>query len=164
MSLTRRTALLILIGAVIGFANRPVGAQEKMGDSRVQVTIKAEIVRLDDVEGHVVTHFESKGYNLRLGTWTLNRGTSDLIKSNGTAQGYTKTSYPDGAVSFSKWEGRTTTTMVNGKAVTTSAGTWSLISGTEEWRNREAGGTWKSKAVGDGISFVEWEGEWRPKR
>ena len=108
--------------------------------------------------------FENKGYNLKTGTWTVNRGTNDLIKGNGTGRGYTTTNYPDGAVSYASWEGKTTTVVLDGRSIATSAGTWKLISGTGDWKNREGGGTWKSKVVGDGIGFVEWEGEWRPKR
>ena len=165
MTLMRAMAVLIVIPAVIlGLTTATVTAQEKMADSRVQVVTKAELVRLDDVEGHTMTTFENKGSNLQGGSWTVNRGTNDLIKGNGTARGYTTTNYPDGAVSYASWEGKTTTVVVDGKSVATSAGTWKLISGTGEWKNREASGTWKSKGVGDGIGVVEWEGEWRPKR
>ena len=165
MMLIRATAVLIVLLAIIlGLTTATVTAQEKMVDSRVQVITKVDVARLDDVEGHTMATFENKGYNLKIGSWTVNRGVSDLIKGNGTARGYTTTNYPDGAVTYSSWEGKTTTVVVDGKSIATSAGTWKLISGTGEWKNREGGGTWKSKVVGDGISFVEWEGEWRPKR
>lgn len=149
---------------ILGLSTTTVSSQEKMGDSRVQVTVKTEVARHDDVEGHTITLFESKGYNLKTGSWTVNRGTSDVIKGNGASQGYTKTHYPDGAVTFTRWEGEATTTMVDGKPVTSSAGAWLLMSGTGEWQNREAGGTWRAKAVGDGVTFVEWAGEWRSKK
>ena len=165
MTLIRATAVLIVLLAIIlGLTTATVTAQEKMVDSRVQVITKVDVARLDDVEGHTMATFENKGYNLKIGSWTVNRGVSDLIKGNGTARGYTTTNYLDGAVTYSSWEGKTTTVVVDGKSIATSAGTWKLISGTGEWKNREGGGTWKSKVVGDGISFVEWEGEWCPKR
>ena len=165
MTLIRATAVLIVLLAIIlGLTTATVTAQEKMADSRVQVITKVDVARLDDVEGHTMATFENKGYNLKTGTWTVNRGTNDLIKGNGTGRGYTTTNYPDGAVTYSSWEGTTTTVVVDGKSIATSAGTWKLISGTGDWKNREGGGTWKSKVVGDGIGFVEWEGEWRPKR
>jgi len=123
MTLMRAMAVLIVIPAVIlGLTTATVTAQEKMADSRVQVVTKAELVRLDDVEGHTMTTFENKGYNLQGGSWTVNRGTNDLIKGNGTARGYTTTNYPDGAVSYSSWEGKTTTVVVDGKSIATSAG------------------------------------------
>jgi len=56
-----------------GLATWPAGAQEKMGDSRVQVTVKADIVRLDDVDV------------LRQGSWVAVLGTSDLTKGNAIA-------------------------------------------------------------------------------
>jgi hypothetical protein len=162
---SKNPAVLIMIAALIlGLAPATVTAQEKFGDSRVQVTVKAEVVRLDDVEGHTLVTFQNKGYNLKAGTWMVTNGTSDLVKGNGTGRGYTTTYYPDGVMNYTSWEGKTTTTVVDGKSIATSEGTWRLISGTGEWRNREGGGTWKSRAVGDGVSFVEWEGEWRPKR
>jgi len=165
MTPMRALAVLIVIPAVIlGLTTATPTAQEKMADSRVQVITKVDLVRLDDVDFHTMATFENKGYNLKTGSWTVNRGTSDLIKGNGTARGYTTTHYSDGAVSYSSWEGKTTTMVVDGKSIATSAGTWQLVSGTGDWRNREMSGTWKAKAVGEGISFVEWEGEWRPKR
>jgi hypothetical protein len=164
MTVTRAMAITIVLAAwSCGMTIATAIAQEKMADSRVQVT-KAEVVRVDDVEGHTIALFENKGYNLKTGSWTVNRGTNDLIKGNGTGRGYTTTTHPDGSVNYSSWEGKTTTTVIDGKSVSTSSGTWQLLSGTGEWRNREANGTWKTKTVGDGVSFVEWEGEWRPKR
>ena len=165
MTLIRATLMLIVLSAtILGLTTAPVTAQEKMADSRVQVVTKVDVVRLDDVEGHTTATVETKGYNLKSGSWTVVRGVSDLIKGNGTAQGYSTTNYPDGAVMYASWEGKTTTVVVDGKSIATSAGTWKIIAGTGDWKNREGGGTWKSKVVGDGISFVEWEGEWRPKR
>lgn len=165
MTLMRAMALLILSQMVVlGLTPATVIAQEKIGDSRVQVITKLELIRLDDVEGHTIAIFENKGYNVKTGSWTLNRGTNDLIKGTGTAQGYTTTHYPDGAISYASWEGKATMTVVDGKPTPTSSGTWKLVSGTGDWKNREGGGTWKAKVVGDGVSLVEWEGEWRPKR
>lgn len=165
MSVARATAMtMVLAACFVGITTATTMAQERMGDARVQVITKADVVRLDDAEGHTIGMFESKGYNLKTGSWTLNRGTNDLIKGNGSGQGYTTTYYPDGAITYSSWEGKTTMSVVDGKSISTSAGTWKLISGTGEWKNREASGTWKTRPVGDGVSFVEWEGEWRPKR
>ena len=56
-----------------GLATWPAGAQEKMGDSRVQATVKADVVRLDDVDV------------LRQGNWVAVLGTSDLTKGNAIA-------------------------------------------------------------------------------
>lgn len=165
MTLIRATVVLIVLSAILlGLTTAAVVAQEKLADSRVQVTTKVEVVRLDDVEGHTIAIFENKGYNLKYGSWTLNRGTNDVIKGNGTARGYTTTHYPDGAITYSSWEGKSTMIVVDGKPVSTSSGTWKLLSGTGIWKDREGGGTWKAKVVGEGVSFVEWEGEWRPKR
>ena len=118
MTLIRATLMLIVLSAtILGLTTAPVTAQEKMADSRVQVVTKVDVVRLDDVEGHTTATFENKGYNLKTGSWTVNRGTSDLIKGNGTARGYTTTHYSDGAVSYSSWEGKTTTVVVDGKSI-----------------------------------------------
>ena len=165
MTLMRAYAMLVvIIAVVVGFIPATVTAQEKMGDSRVQIITKIDVVRLDDVDGHTLTTFENKGYNLKTGTWTLNRGVTDAIKGIGTARGYTTTNYPDGVVTYSSWEGKTTLVVVDGKPVPMASGTWRMLSGTGDWKNRDASGTWKSKAVGDGVSLVEWEGEWRPKQ
>jgi hypothetical protein len=155
---------IVLSAVLFGLTPATLTAQEKISDTRVQVITKLELVRLDDVEGHTIAIFENKGYNLKNGSWTLNRGTNDLVKGNGTAQGYTKTHYPDGSTTYSSWEGKATMITVDGKPMSTSSGTWKLLSGTGIWKDREGGGTWKAKGVGEGVSFVEWEGEWRPKR
>lgn len=164
MKQERAALILIVIGAIVALTGTSAIAQEKFGDTRVNVTVKSEIIRLDDVEGHVITIFESKGYDLRRGTHVINRGTSDVVKGNGSHRGYTKTFYPDGNVNFGQWEGKVTTAVVDGKPVTTFAGTWTLIKGGGEWANREASGTYRGKGIGEGISLTEWEGEWRLKR
>src|SRR5439155_585548 len=78
MTLIRATAVLIVLLAIIlGLTTATVTAQEKMVDSRVQVITKVDVARLDDVEGHTMATFENKGYNLRIGRWTVNRGESE---------------------------------------------------------------------------------------
>jgi|SRR5689334_13439727 len=164
MTFRRALTMLMISAVLLALTPAMLTAQEKMADTRVQVNTKVEVVRLDDVEGHTMATFENKGYNLKERSWTFVHGTSDLTKGNGTVQGYITTHYPDGALLYASWEGKATMTPVDGKPVSTSSGTWKVVSGTGVWKDREGSGTWKSKAVGDGVTFVEWEGEWRPKR
>lgn len=153
-----------LAAAVLLVSALPALAEEKIGDTRVSVTAKLEVIKLDDVEGHIISIAESKGYDLKSGTWVINRLTSDLVKGNGTHRGYTKSMNPDGDVAFSKWEGRVTTTMADGKPRTTFEGTWTHIGGTGKWTNRKASGTYRGAVIGEGVSRTEWDGVWTEKK
>jgi hypothetical protein len=157
-------ALTLAVGMIVAVTGHSL-AQETMGDKRVNTATKVEVVRVDDVEGHVLLLIESKGYDLGSGNVVINKAVADLVKGNGRHWGYVKTLYKDGDISHSRFEGEVMTRPgSDGKPQTRAEGTWSMISGTGKWENRTARGTYKSTNVAEGMNFVEWEGAWESKR
>jgi hypothetical protein len=157
---------LILLGLIVAVGVTASDAQDKgkLGDKGITMTLKQEVVKLDDTEGHVLALFESKRYDLDSGSVSINNGVSDVIKGNGVVRGYFKFIEKDGDILLGKFDGKVTTTTSGGKPVTTGEGTWSSSRGTGKWQNRQATGTYKSKVAGEGVSVTEWEGSWEVKR
>lgn len=141
--------------------NVPSAAQEqiKLKDKRYWVPIKSEIIKVDDIEGHIIQSGESKGIDVGSGAISISKGVFDLVKGNGTHWSYTTTKAPDGTI-FTKAQGKVTTTLSpEGKPITTAEGTWSYVKGTGKYEGLQGSGTWKLKMVGEGISLMDWEGE-----
>jgi hypothetical protein len=164
----RRSTLrtLVVLGLALALAATSSEAQEKgkIGDKGVEMILKQEIVKLEDVEGHVLVMYESKRYDLNGGSIAMINGVNDVIKGNGVTRGYFRFTEADGDMLLGKYEGKVTTAASGGKPVTISEGTWSGTRGTGKWQNREATGTFKNQAVGDGVVVGNWEGTWEAKR
>ncbi len=127
-------------------------------------TIKTEVMKIDDTEGHIIMITESKGVDVNLGTVAVSRSIWDLVKGNGTVQGYTTNTDTDGHINYSKQQGKVTTTLSPaGKPIMTVEGTFSLIKGTGKWEGFQGGGPWKLKTIGEGISVMDWQGEFIKK-
>ncbi len=91
---------------------------------------------------------------------TLSIGQSDLVKGNGTNQGYGKLAQ-NGDSAFLKWEGQVITTLsANGRPMIAFEGTWSWTKGTGQFENIQGGGTYKGKYISRTIWTNEWEGEY----
>jgi len=157
----RLMVILISLGLIFAFGVMTSVAQEKvkLKDKRYWFTIKTEVMKIDDTEGHIILISETKGVDVGTGGISISRSFSDLVKGNGTHQSYSTTMSPDG-VTFNKAEGKVTTALSPaGKPITTMEGTWSTIKGTGKWEGFQGGGTWKLKVIGEGISVMDWEGE-----
>lgn len=152
--LKSRRLMLILISFALIFAFGVMTsvAQEKvkLKDKRYSFTIKTEVIKIDDIEGHIIQIVELKGVDVGTGDVSFNRMFLDLVKGNGTLQGYTTTRGPDGSnARFFKIQGTGTTTLSpEGKPIMTSEGTGTLIKGTGKYEGFQGGGTFKSKGIG----------------
>lgn len=161
------TLLLISLASIFIFGLTGSLAQEKtkMSGKIFVVNIKYEVIKLDDVEGHVLVEHGWKGVDVVAGSLLFMSGHSDYVKGNGPHRTYSKVVYPDGDIIFIKAEGRTTTTLSpEGKPVTTIKGTLSFIRGTGKFENIQGSGTYKGKVIGPGILTYEWEGEYFIKK
>jgi hypothetical protein len=161
------TLLLISLASIFIFGLTGSLAQEKtkMSGKIFLVNIKYEVIKLDDVEGHVLVEHGWKGVDVVAGSLIFMSGHSDYVKGNGPHRTYAKMVDPDGDVSFVKAEGRTTTTLSpEGKPVTTIKGNMSFIRGTGKFENIQGGGTYKGKVIGPGILSYEWEAEYFIKK
>jgi hypothetical protein len=161
------TLLLISLASIFIFGLTGSLAQEKtkIEGKIFLVNIKYEVIKLDDVEGHVLVEHGWKGVDVVSGSQVFMSGHSDYVKGNGPHRSYSKMVDPDGDVSFNKAEGRTTTTLSpEGKPVTTIKGTFSFIRGTGKYENIHGGGKYKGKVIGPGMLTYEWEGEYFIKK
>jgi hypothetical protein len=159
--------MLTSLALIFAFGVMTSVAQEKVKtkDRRYWFTTKIEVIKIDDAEGHIIQIAEVKGVDVGSGSVAFSRSFSDVVKGNGTIQGYSTVMEPDGAnVRFLKHQGKITTTLSpGGKPIITAEGTYSLIRGTGTWEGLQGGGTWKSKTIAEGISIMDWEGEFTKK-
>lgn len=163
----RLTLLLISLASIFMFGLTTSLAQEKTKiEGKISlVNTKYEVIKLDDIEGHVLVQHGWKGVDVVTGDQVFTSGSSDYVKGNGPHRSYSKMVDPDGDVYFNKAEGRTTTTLSpEGKPVTTIKGTFSFTRGTGKFENIQGGGTYKGKIIGPGILTYEWEGEYFIKK
>ena len=158
--------LLISLSAIFFFGVTTSFAQEKIKFNGKRFgTGTSESIKLDDTEGHTLGMGTSKGVDVVTSAIFISNSTSDLVKGNGTHQGYTKTMYKNGDISFSKFQGKVSTTMSpKGIPLVTFEGTWSLTKGVGKWENAQGNGTYKGKFVGPGIFTYDWEGEYSIKK
>jgi hypothetical protein len=158
--------ILITLALVFAFGVMTSVAQEKikLKDKRYWVTTKMEVFKIDDTEGHILQISESKGIDAGTSTVGISVGFYDLIKGNGTGESYVSNTDTDGHVWYIKTQGKVTTTLSPaGKPITTIEGTFSLIKGTGKWEGFQGGGSWKLKKIGEGMSVMDWEGEFTKK-
>ena len=128
-------------------------------------------INVGDTEGHIIVLSEYEGFNVSTGknkfmdgAQDVGMGFSDLVKENGTDQGYGNFSL-NGDVIFWKDQGKTATTLSpEGKPVTTSEGSWTYIKGTGKYENIQGSGTYKGKPISRTIFIAEWEGEYFIKK
>lgn len=159
--------LLISLFAIFAFGVTTSLAQEKtkVKGKRFGVFTSGDSVKVEDTEGHTIATGMSKGVDVVQGSVFLNWSTSDMVKGNGTHQGYVKTMFKDGDVIYGKWQGNISTTMSpKGIPLVTFEGTWSWTEGTGKWKNVQGNGTYKGKFIGPGIFTYDWEGEYLSKK
>jgi hypothetical protein len=157
--------ILTILAFILALSVTTSTAQEKlkMKVKSVGVFTTLEQMKLDDTEGHTLTSYEAKGAGSGSdGEFTfLNQGMSDLVKGNGTHNGYWKATDKDGHSQWAKWQGKVTTTLSpEGKPIVKFGGAWSFTKGTGKWENVQGGGTYKGWFIGQGIYTAITEGEY----
>jgi hypothetical protein len=104
--------LLISLAAVFALGVTTSLAQEKIKIKGKRFgTFKSEPIKVDDIEGHILSTGMGKGVDVISGSIFFSWSTADLVKGNGTHQGYGKTIDKDGDVRFDKFQGKVSTTM-----------------------------------------------------
>ncbi len=85
--------ILISFALIFAFGVMTSVAQEKVKikDKRYWVTIKSEVMKVDDIEGHIISIGETKGIDVGSGAITISKGGFDAVKGNGTHWSYSKT-------------------------------------------------------------------------
>ena len=161
--------LFITLASILVFGVTTSLAQEKVKTKRTDygVVVKYETFKVDDAEGHALNLYENRGAGVgSVGESTfVAKGTSDLIKGNGTHKGYYKNTDKDGNAFFTRWQGKVSTTKSpEGKPIMTWEGTWSYVKGTGKWKNVEGGGTYKGGFIARGVYVNYIEGEYFIKK
>ncbi len=158
MSKSKIVAMMALITFAMGIILVGDALAEERGnvvDREVCYMTTIQTLKVPDMEGHTIHLLEAKGiaFSEKWGASLIyNTCTLDLIKGEGTGQGYTQCTYPDGSTTTSKWEGK-----VGASGV--AEGTWTWIKRTGKFEGIQGAGTYKSYNMGPGQWYSNGEGE-----
>ena len=133
--------ILIIAALLLVPATQARAKSEKVeGKSFTQIT-RIHVIKVGDVDGHVIGAFERRGLGFINGEVTtyLNRGMFDYTKGNGTAEGYVTYTYEDGSTTVAKWQGTVAPTKDNRS---TGKGTYTHIGGSGRFEGIKGGGSW----------------------
>ena len=113
----------------IGVTNSIAQEKKKVSDTTYWFTTKTEVIKVNEVKGHIMQISESKGINVGRKELAICRNTYDFVKGNGTLHGYSTLMGLDGKVTRNlKQEGKVITFLsAEGKPIMTGEGTWVVV-------------------------------------
>jgi hypothetical protein len=120
-------------------------------------------LKVPDVEGHSIYLFESKGigFSEKWGSYLIYHTTTlDLIKGEGTHQGYAHSTFPDGSTITLKFAGKNFGTSRTATGSQGSEGTYTYIKGTGKFEGIQGRGAYKSYHMGQGQWYTDGESEY----
>jgi len=128
-------------------------------------------IGFDDVEGHMILLSKWEGINWSTGAQKfMDRAEvsfivyADYIKGNGPFWGYIKMSQ-NGDVVYSKFKGKTTTTLSpKGKPLMTFETEMEIVRGTGQYMGIQGSMKAKNQMISSTIMMSEWEGEYYIKK
>jgi hypothetical protein len=138
-------AVFFLIAALILLPAAQAGEKtEKFKGRHVTQISKIDVVKVDDVEGHVIGILQRRGLDFKNGEIGIYRNWAyfDVIKGKGTATGYSQVTYEDGSTTFATVQG--TLEPLEGKRAT-GKGTFTFVRGSGRFEGIKGGGTWTFK-------------------
>jgi hypothetical protein len=157
----------------VAFGTASLNAQDAtMISGKISATYtQQDSIVVGDEMGHLLTLTVSDGENVSTadnafmdGAKIVNMGYSDLIKGNGTQQGYVKFAAGDD-MAFAKWEGKVTTVPdTAGAPVTSFEGTFTYIKGAGKFESIKGSGTFKGGFTSKTEYFAEWQGKYLVKK
>jgi hypothetical protein len=115
--------------------------------------------KLGDVEGHVICSYQVPGVAVFPdGTLAarVTTGTLDYINGEGTAEGYTITTHPDGSTHTGKWSG---ISKVNDQKVRIIEGPYECVAGSGRFAGIKCEGKYLSTVQEGGFMIGEFEGK-----
>ena len=158
MSKTKIVGMMALITFAMGIllvGNAVAGERGKIAAREVFYSPTVHTLKVPDMEDHIIMMYEGKGISFpeKWGACLVNTiGIVDLVKGEGTCQGYNQYSFPDGSTMSGKWEGRV--------GVAGAEGTWTFIKGTGKFKGIQGEGTWKGYMMSPERSYSDWEGKY----
>jgi hypothetical protein len=132
-------------------------AKEKKKATGTSVQVEFHPIKVDDEEGHIIAVFENKVVYTDSDTGEKSVGrTTGILDMNmktgkGTMRGYAVRTFPNGDKYIGTWEGKPV-----GEGHT--QGTYTIINGTGSLEGLKGEGTWDSRSLAQGVTFVEYEG------
>ena len=170
---SKKWLLLVSVVSLVAFGVTSSIAQEKIKiTGKITATVtESSAIKIGDLEGHTFLISRSEGTSASTGknqfmdgALVVNHNFSDLIKGNGSHEGYVIFS-KDGDNVTAAWKGKVTTTISSGNVpMTTMEGTYTYTKATFHSENIQGGGNYKGKYISDKTYVVEWEGEYSAKR
>jgi hypothetical protein len=170
MSKSKILGMMVLIAFVMGIllvGDALAGESGKVVTREVMNMAAVQTLKVPDVEGHAIRLCEAKGigFSEKWGAYlAYHTYTIDLIKGEGTSQGYAHYTFPDGSTYDTKFEGKNkgaATEFSAGIAGSVNAeGTWTYIKGTGKFEGIHGGGTYKVYVLGPGQWYADVEGEY----
>ena len=155
--------LIFTLGVTTSTAQQKI----KVSGKHTLATIEQNAINVGDTDGHIISLGEFEGSNVSTGEKKFMDGAldvgmtfSDMVKGNGSHQGYGKMSL-NGNVIIWKHQGKSVTTLSpEGMPVTTVEGTYTWINGSGKYENIKGSGTYKGTYISKTIVVLEWEGEY----
>jgi hypothetical protein len=158
MSWSKIVSGLIVVLFVFGIAMVDCAvAEEKRKATGISVQVNFHPIKVDDEEGHIIAVSESKVVytDSATGEKSVGRTTGfldiNMKTGKGMMRGYNVRTFPNGDKWFTNWEGKPV-----GKGH--AKGTYTIINGTGSLEGVKGEGTWDSKSLAQGVSFIEYEG------
>jgi hypothetical protein len=148
-------ALIAFTMAILLVGNALAGERGKISSRNVYYSPTFHTLKVPDVEDHTIMLYEGKGISFteKWGACLVyEAGIVDTIKGEGTCQGYTQYSFPDGSTTMQKWEGRL--------GAARNEGTWTYIKGTGKFNGIQGKGTWKASLMSPERWYSDGVGEY----
>ncbi len=163
MALFLTIALILALGITTSIAQQTM----KVAGEMALTQTNQNKVEVGDVENHAMNLTQYEGTNASVGeqemmdgAQVVNLSFGDLVKGNGTHQGYVKLTSGDDTT-FAGWEGIVTAVVSEeGTPHITVKGTFSWIKGTGGFENIQGNGTYSGEFTSETTLKVEWEGEY----
>lgn len=152
------SSLKYLVPLVLIIPSLAQAGEMPMKGQYVNLKPDAKCSEVGDVEGHVLCTFEIPSVGIRdSGEYytRIVKGTGDYVKGVGTHQGYTISTFADGATFSAQWKG---SAKFNDQKVRVSEGAYNCLAGTERFANVKCNGTWSSSAQKGGFTLGIYEG------
>jgi hypothetical protein len=148
----------VVIGAV--FLSSPAQAGEQPLKGRyINLSGENNCTKIGDKEeGHIICTYELPSTGIRDDGEIYGRvikGTLDWTKGAGSVEGYTVSTFADGSMLVSTYEG---VTKVGADKVQVSEGTLTCVSGSGRFQGAKCQGTWKNHRAKAGYTVGDYEG------
>lgn len=126
-------------------ATQASAKEEKFKARSVSQITKMDVIKVGDVEGHIIAVYERRGLAFLDGEVAtfLNQGMLDMTKGKGTGEGYAMYTFEDGSTTVSKWEA--TLAPIEGKRIT-AEGTFTFIGGSGRFEGIKGEGKFTAKS------------------